>query len=65
MKNEPATRKQKKYPKKIASFGKVLKGSGAQVVFFTVLPMGNRDLSRRKRTDQLNDSFRKALHPKA
>lgn len=53
--HEAASRKLKNIKKDFVSLGKVLKGSGAQVAFFSVLPVGAWHPSRRRRTDQLND----------
>lgn len=53
-----------KYVKKdLMSLGKMLKGSGVQAVFSSVLPAGNWDLGRR--TDQLNDDCVSGVTPKA
>ena len=37
------------------SLGKILKGLGVEVVFSSVLPVGDWDMGRRRRTDQLNE----------
>jgi len=43
---------------------KMLKGSGAQVVFFLLLPAGDWDPGRRRRKDQLNDWLHGLCHAK-
>uniref|UniRef100_A0A493TS73 Uncharacterized protein n=1 Tax=Anas platyrhynchos platyrhynchos TaxID=8840 RepID=A0A493TS73_ANAPP len=52
---EAATRKMRNIKKDFASRGRSLKGSGAQVVFSSVLPLGDRDPERRRRTGPVND----------
>lgn len=61
--HEAATRKLKKNIRKdFVSFGKVLKGSGAQVAFFSALPVGDWHPGSRRRTDQLNGWLYERCH---
>jgi len=53
--HEAATRKLKNIKKNFTSLQKVLKESEAQVIFSSVLPVGNWDPGRRRGTDKLND----------
>uniref|UniRef100_A0A8B9C455 SGNH hydrolase-type esterase domain-containing protein n=1 Tax=Anser brachyrhynchus TaxID=132585 RepID=A0A8B9C455_9AVES len=55
---EAATRKMSNIKKDFASLGRMLKGSGVQVVFSSVLPLGGWDPERRRRMGQVNDWLR-------
>uniref|UniRef100_A0A493TN05 SGNH hydrolase-type esterase domain-containing protein n=1 Tax=Anas platyrhynchos platyrhynchos TaxID=8840 RepID=A0A493TN05_ANAPP len=55
---EVAIRKMKNIKKYFASLGRMLRGSGVQVVISSVLPLGEWDADRRSRTGQVNDGLR-------
>lgn len=50
--------------KNFASFGKVLKESEVQVVFFSFVPVGGQNPGKRRRNDQLNGCLCEWCHAK-
>ena len=59
---EAATRRLQNIKRDFMFLGKMLKGSGAQVVFSSVLSVGDWDPRRRRHTDQVNDWLRSWCH---